>query len=218
MSESKNIEKQVPKKNLLSALYVVLYVAMPAVLLLLSLGFKENNLDPRFEGWSRMLFYFVALPIYVVYASMIFKRVASLTSKWMLFLFLPQLVNLGWNIYNHYLSTEILNILVLDGITTFCGIYCCLILGLIYLIYINSAEAYKKEGLGVLMARILVTIMIIGSIFTPVLFFFLKGWSLSLGDATTLPIWTMTKYIFSVVLVMFAHYPVIIELYKEGKF
>lgn len=203
------------KNTLIPTICVILYVAMPAVILLLSLGLKDYEIQQgAFAGLSRVLFFFLTLPVYVVYASLIFKAIGKMSTKWVFLLFVPHFVNLIWYFYAYNFSSDLIRVLLLDSIPTLCGLNLCFFLGLIYLII---TKASTVEGLGVLVARLAMTLIIMFLMFTPIVFFFIVGWNMSLDHATTAPVLAITKYLFSIVLVVFAHYGVIIELYHQGK-
>ncbi len=201
------------------SIYIILYLALPAVLMLISLGFKDYPIQKgNFAATSRVLFFFVSLPVYVVYAGIILKALAQMAAKWMLLLFVPHVANLVWYAYNYQFSSDWLRLMVFDSIPMYSGLNICFFIGLLILMISVTIATIKKEGTKTLAARILVTLIVMLAIFTPVVFFFIVGWNMAQTynpDNTSIGIF---KYLFSIVLVIFSHYKVIIDLYKKGQF
>jgi hypothetical protein len=201
------------------AIYMILYLIMPAILLLISLGFTDYPIQVSgLAGISRILFVLLSLPVYAVYASIILKALAQMASKWMLILLIPHIANLAWYAYNYQFSSDWLRIMIFDSIPMYVALNLCFFIGLLILIVMMSIYYTKEDGVLAVSGRALGTLVLVIAIFTPTVFFFIVGWNIAQTynpDNLSVGIF---KYLFSILLVILSHYRIIYDLWSKGKF
>ena len=198
------------KTNLwLFILYVLLTLVVPAVVVFINLIIRDAYVWSH--NWNiavKYIMLFVTLPIYLIYTFLILKRHFPKKIIKALSLFLPYL--LSFAIYYFWEDIELLDFLVLNSLPFFLGISILYFGGLLVLIVRNTRGEPFRE----IIKKVIGTIIIIGLIFLPVIHSFLIGIKFNLETGG---LWFLVGFFAVIISVAISNFPVLKELYKEGK-
>jgi hypothetical protein len=189
--------------------YIILALIIPTGAVVANLIIRDAYIwSHNWNGAVRIVMFFVTLPIYLIYTFLIIKRHFPKRITRALLLFLPYVFSVI--IFYFWSDLKILDFLILNSLPFFLGINSLYFGGLMVLIVKNTVGESFKE----IIKRLIGTIIIISLIFFPVVHTLLVaikfnleigGWMLLLG------------FIFIVITTIISHFPVLKELYKEGR-
>jgi len=198
------------KTNLwLFIFYVLLALVGPAIVVFANLVVRNDYIWSH--GWNVAVMYimlFVTLPIYLVYTFLILKEHFPKKITKVLSLFFPYL--LSFAIYFFWEDMGLLDFLVLNCLPFFLGINLLYLGGLMVLIVKNTrGEPYKE-----IIKKVIGTIVVVGLIFFPVIHSFIVGIKFNLEKGG--PVFLIGFFIV-IISVAISNFPVLKELYEEGK-
>lgn len=196
-------------KFLLFIFYVLLALVVPAVVVFANLIILDDYIWSH--NWNTAVKYimlFVTLPVYLVYTFLILKRHFPKKIIKVLSLFFPYL--LSFAIYFFWEDMGLLDFLVLNCLPFFLGINLLYLGGLLVLIVQNTRGEPFKE----IIKKVIGTIIIIGLIFLPVLHSFIIGIKFNLEKGG---LWFLLGFFAVIISVAISNFPVLKELYEEGK-
>jgi hypothetical protein len=204
-------KKSTMKKTIfwLFIFYVLLALVIPPVVVFVNL--INRDAYAWSHNWNiavRYIMLFVTLPVYLVYTFLILKRHFPKKITKVLSLFFPYL--LSFAIYFFWADIELLDFLVLNSLPFFLGINLLYLGGLLVLIVQNTRGDSFKE----IIKKIVGTIIIIVLIFLPVIHSFIIGIKFNLEKGG---LWFLLGFFAVIISVAISNFPVLKELYKEGK-
>jgi hypothetical protein len=189
--------------------YIILALIMPTGAIVTNLIIRDTYVwSHNWNGAVRIVMFFVTLPIYLIYTFLIIKRHFPKRITKALLLFLPYLFSII--IYYFWSDLNILDFLILNSLPFFLGINFLYFGGLMVLIVINTIRESPRE----IIKRLIGTIIIISLIFFPIVHTLLVGirFNLEIGG------WMLLLgFIFIIFTTAISHFPVLKELYKEGR-
>jgi hypothetical protein len=189
--------------------YILLALVIPTVVIFISLIVRDTYVWSR--NWNtavKYIMFFVTLPVYLVYTFLILRRHFPKKIIKALFLFFPYL--LGFAIYYFLEDRGLLDFLVLNSLPFFLGINLLYLGGLLVLIVKNTRQEPIKE----IIKKVIGTIIILGLIFLPVLYLFIVGINFNLEKGGIVFLLGFFAIIISTAV---SHFPILKELYEEGK-
>lgn len=200
--------------KILLNIFLVLVWLLPAIGMLVSLftieiePFKDSN-------WTkivRIIFFFMTMPVYLIYARLIIIEIFPHKTRNALLFFIPYIFTFVF--YYKHINDNILYFITLDSLPLFLGINLIFFFGLINLIIQNSVG----EKILTVFGKILATIVIMGIYYTPVSFFTMYGHRLNIHVSDTENIISnLVKFYFTILLVAFFNIRVVKNLYHAGK-
>jgi hypothetical protein len=189
--------------------YIILALIIPTGAVVANLIIRDTYVwSHNWNGAVRIVMFFVTLPIYLIYTFLIIKRHFPKRITRALLLFLPYVFSVI--IYYFWSDLKILDFLILNSLPFFLGINSLYFGGLMVLIVKNTIGESFKE----IIKRLIGTIIIISLIFFPVVHTLLVGikFNLEIGG------WMLLLgFIFIIITTAISHFPVLKELYKEGR-
>jgi|GEM_PF-6693865 hypothetical protein len=206
MRKSKTIQ-------IISVIYILLNIVIPSVLIFSSLFHPDLEIkNESSSNTMKFIFLLVTLPVYIIYAGIIFKYLIHTSSLSVFFAFIPTVLTVVF-IITGYKESYVFLSFVFDSLPLFLGISTLLIVGTVVLI-IKKMTVDKDK----LFIKIIVTLIIIGLLSVPIVYFFDVGIQLSRMLYIKNEDINIIKFLFSVCLVIFFHYKLIIDLYQKGLF
>lgn len=196
-------------------IYIVLVLVIPVIALFASFGVSDNlKVYDTFLGTaSRVLYVFVSLPVYAVYANIVIKELFPVSGRKVFYLFIPIIATWLIQIFDKGF-TEFWDFLILNSLPLYLGLNLVFVIGLFILIVINA----KDESFGAIIGRVIASIIIIILIFAPPVYFFLLGIEMHSVDLVGYEkVRAVAMFIFTILLMAFFHYKIVIELYERGK-
>jgi len=198
------------KTNLwLFILYVLFALIVPAVVIFANLIVRDAYVWSH--NWNtavKFIMLFLTLPVYLIYTFLILRRHFPKKIIRVLLLFFPYLLSIP--IYFFWVDMRLLDFLVLNSLPFFLGINLLYFGGLLVLIIRNTRGEPFRE----IIKKVTGAIIIIGLIFLPVLHLFLIGIKFNLEKGGLVFLLGFFAVIISTAV---SHFPVLKELYKEGK-
>jgi hypothetical protein len=195
--------------KILLNIYLVLGWVLPTAGLLLTI-FMIKQASFNESIWTkitRILFIFVTMPVYLIYARLIIIEIFPKKLLYALLFFVPYVLTF-FNYYQH-IHDNLLNFIALDSIPLFSGINLVLFLGLINLVY------KKNKGATDVGIVILLTLVIASLYLIPVIYFIVYGHYLNtLLQENYVP--ELIKYYLNILLVALFNVKVIKALYIKG--
>lgn len=200
--------------KILLVLYILLNLIVPMIFLFTSLGIRAWDWTQGiFGGVSRALFFFSSLPAFSVYAVMIIKDYFPPQNGKTLNYFIPFIANILLYIYSFYSLQEVYYSVLIFSIPFYLGLNLCFFLGIVYLIFQKGKGMARRD----LIPRVTGTVLAMGLLFFPCIYFFRMGLALNLEIDHAPKALILLKYFGSILLVAFFHYKVIVSLYQRGK-
>ena len=189
--------------------YIILALIIPAGAIAANLIIRDAYVwSHNWNGAVKIVMFFVTLPIYLIYTFLIIKRHFPKKIGKVLLLFLPYVFSL--TIYYLWSDLDLLDFLILNSLPFFLGINLLYFGGLMVLIVINTIGG----SAGDIIKRLIGTIIIISLIFFPVVHTLLVGIKFNLESGG----WTLLLgFIFIIVTTAISHFPVLKDLYREGR-
>lgn len=195
-------------------MYLALVLVLPLVSLIASYAvYSELEVQKTMIGRiSTILFLFVNLPIYFIYARMVIMELFPVSGFKAFYLFIPLIVSfLMLCVDNNY--ENIWKFLIVGSLPLFIGLNLVFFIGLLMLIYQNSVGESPKALIG----RWISTFFLILIIFTPAVHFLLLGIEIhSQNVSGFMKFKELFVYIFTILLMSFFHYKIVINLYHKG--
>jgi len=200
--------------KILLNVYLVLVWLLPTIGILVSLFTIE--IEPfKDSSWTkavRIIFFFMTMPVYLIYARLIIIEIFPHKNKTALLYFIPYVFT--FTFYYHHINDNILYFITLDSLPLFLGINLVFFFGLINLIIKKSVG----DGFLTILGKIVLTIVIMLLYYAPVMFFTLYGHQLNIlvsDSESTVP--GLVKFYFTILLVAFFNIKVVNNLYRAGK-
>jgi len=196
-------------KSWLFILYILLALVGPAVVIFANLYVRDAYVwSYSWNGAVRIIMFFVTLPVYLVYTFLILKRHFPKKITKILLLFFPYF--LSFVFYFFWSDMGLLDFLILYCLPFFLGINLLYFVGLLVLIFQNTrGEAFRE-----IINKVIGTIIIMGLIFLPVLHSFTFGIKFNLEKGGVV---FLIGFFAVIIMTAIAHFPVLKELYREGK-
>ncbi len=213
MKKSKSNSKL---NNFLLFWYVLLILILPIISLIAAFYIYQNLWeDESFWGSANFfLFFFVNMPIYGIYTTMIIKGYFPTSNKKALLLFIPLVISYTTffidNGFDGFWSYVFINSLPL-----YLGLNLIFFAGLLVLIAGNIVDASFKELAGKLIAMlILITIIF----YAPAYFLFFGINIHTEGTSSYEEIRNLVKYFLTIILMAILHFNIVKKLFNEGAF
>jgi hypothetical protein len=189
--------------------YIILALIIPTGAVVANLIIRDAYVwSHNWNGAVRIVMFFVTLPIYLIYTFLIIKRHFPKKTARALLLFLPYVFSII--IYYFWSDLSILDFLILNSLPFFLGINFLYLGGLIALIVKNIIGEHCKE----IIKKLIGTIVIISLMFFPVVHALLVGIKINLEIGGWI---LLLGFIFIIFTTTISHFPVLKELYKEGR-
>lgn len=195
-------------------IFLILVWLLPTIGMLVSLftieiePFKDSN-------WTkvvRIIFFFMTMPVYLIYARLIIIEIFPHKNRNALLYFIPYVFTFG--LYYQHINDNVLYFITLDSLPLFLGINLIFFFGLINLLIINMAG----NSISTILGKIVLTIVIMLLYYAPVLFFAIYGHQLNiLVSGTESVISGLAKFYFTILLVAFFNIKAVKNLYVAGK-
>ncbi|RLD66674.1 MAG: hypothetical protein DRI95_06240 [Bacteroidetes bacterium] len=206
-----------PKRKKLNKIllntYLVLVWLLPAIGMLVSLftieiePFKDSN-------WTkvvRIIFFFMTMPVYLIYARLIIIEIFPHKNRNALLYFIPYIFTFAF--YYQHINENILYFITLDSLPLFLGINLIFFFGLINLIIKKTVG----DSISIILGKIVLTLVIMLLYYAPVIFFAMYGHQLNIlvSDSENI-ISGMVKFYFTILLVAFFNIKAVNNLYHSG--
>ncbi len=208
------VDKRTQFNKILLNAYLVLVWLLPTVGMLVSLFTIE--IEPfTNSNWTkvvRVIFFFITMPVYLIYARLIIIEIFPIRNRNALLFFIPYIFTFIF--YFQHINDNILYFITLDSLPLFVGINLIFFFGLIKLIVKDSSS----EAGSIILVKILITTIIMGLYFTPVVFFTLYGHSLSVYvSGNERIVLNLAEFYFTILLVAIFNIKAVNNLYHAGK-
>jgi len=209
-----NIKIQVSKilNRTLLIFYVLFMVVIP--LIVLFVGFNRDIV--KFSSSSqinfgRILYIFVSLPAYSVYAVMIVKEYFPEKNKNAFILFIPILFPYLVNYFSE--GRIFFEMLMKDSLPLYLGINIMFFAGLLKLIIKNI------KGEAGIIKKLFILLIIFFILFFPAYCIFIIGYELSIKHISSYmdKVKELLKFFSSIILVIIFHYKILLRMFNEGK-
>lgn len=200
--------------KILLNIFLILVWLLPTIGMLVSLftidiePFKDSN-------WTkvvRIIFFFMTMPVYLIYARLIIIEIFPHKNRTAISYFIPYIFTFAF--YYQHINDNILYFITLDSLPLFLGINLIFFFGLINLIIKNTVG----DSLPTILGKIVLTIVIMLLYYAPVIFFTLYGHQLNIlvSDSESM-ISGLVKFYFTILLVAFFNIKAVNNLYLAGK-
>jgi len=210
----KKASKRSTSNKTLLALYIIFVLAIPSLLLLYAQGVEGTKFhQSTLGGISRIAFFFMALPIYLVYAGIMVNDHFPKNNRSSLPLFIPLLLNAAFYSYIATQSENLKEVLILNALPLYLGLNLLFLITVSYLIFINL----KGENLKTTLQKLFVMGFLYFCFFLPAIYFLLLGFHLNTQITTLSETVLNIQLVISILIVPFAHYPLLKKLYHRGK-
>jgi len=194
--------------------YIILVLVIPMVALTASYSvYSDMEVQKTFIGKiSIFLYILVSLPVYLIYSRLIIREYFPYNNKQAILLFVPFVISyVTFFIDKGY--DDIWNYLIINSLPLYIGLNLIFFLGLLYLLYDKNKDVDLKSLLGILLA----SLVILCFLFLPVLHFFILGIEVnSLNLSGYQMIRSIIVFVFTILLMAFFHYKIVINLYEKG--
>ncbi len=200
--------------RILLNIFLILVWLLPTIGMLVSLFTIEIEpfISSTWTKVARIIFFFLTMPVYLIYARLIIIEIFPHKNRNALLYFIPYIFTFAF--YYQHINDNILHFITLDSLPLFLGINLIFFFGLINLIIKNTVGDSLKTILG----KILLTIVIMLLYYTPVIFFTFYGHQLNIlvSDPESI-VSGLVKFYFTILLVAFFNIKAVNNLYHAGK-
>jgi len=171
------MEKRSKSNIAILSFYILLELIIPAIVLLYALTVDVVDIS---ASWlvkpSRILFFLVSLPIYVVYLGLLQKTFFPTENKKALLFFPGYVINLLIYSFLHQSSQNLILFFVMYNLPLYIALNLCFMIGLVVLIMKKTSE----DGFYQVSGKVFSTLIIMMLCFIPVIYFIIFGYQLNL--------------------------------------
>lgn len=207
-------KRTITNKCLLGA-YIILVLVIPMIALIVSYSvYDDLAIQKTLIGRiSVFLYVLVSLPVYLIYSRLVIKEYFPYSNKQAILLFVPFIISYA-SFFIDKGFNGVWNYLIINSLPLYVGLNLVFFVGLVYLLYDKNKDEDVKSLLGILLASLVILCLL----FLPVLHFFLLGIEI---NSMNLSGYQMARsvviFIFTILLMAFFHYKIVIRLYEKGE-